>query len=63
MTLGMTTDGQARKAVGSYIAQSGRIAHHIAVEAMRQLEYAKMLGALPEEIGFDFAISIQSRLK
>lgn len=63
MRLGATTDDQAREAVGAFIAQSGRVAQHIAIEAMRQLDYAKMLGALPEEIGFDFAINIQSRLK
>lgn len=61
--LGATVDAQARDAVGAFISQSGRIAQHIAVEAMRQLEYAKLLGALPEEVGFDFAINIRAYLK
>ena len=60
-------DAVAREKVDTFVAGSGRlvarIAQHVAFEAMRQIENAKLTGALPGEIGFDYEVGLKAFLR
>lgn len=60
-------DAVARENVDEFVAGSGRLvarmAQHIAYEAMRQIENAKLTGALPGEVGFAYEVGLKAFLR
>lgn len=60
-------DAVAREKVDEFVSGSGRIvariAQHIAYEAMRQIENAKLTGALPGEVGFEYELGLKAYLR
>jgi hypothetical protein len=53
----------AQKSVESYVGMTGRIGQHIAQQAVRHYELARLTGAMAEEIGFDFEVNIKTYLR
>lgn len=60
-------DAVAREHVDEFVTGSGRLvtwmAQNIAYEAMRQIENAKLTGALPGEVGFAYEVGLKAFLR
>jgi hypothetical protein len=62
-----SADVVAREQVDEFVTGSGRLvawmAQNIAYEAMRQIENAKLTGALPGEVGFAYEVGLKAFLR